>query len=294
MNHYSPLRYPGGKTRLADFMEDVILLNNLEDCTLYELYAGGAGASLNILFNGLCSKLVLNDLDVHIYAFWRAVLHETESLIKLIEQTPVNLTHWYKQKDVYLNPGQYTTLEVGFSTFFLNRCNRSGILFKAGPIGGYKQTGNYKMDVRYNKQDLVKRIEAIASYQDQIVLHNEESINLLRQIFNNNAPDQFIFLDPPYFNQGEQLYLNCYQESDHQTLSNLLKAYPNANWLLTYDNVPAIHEVYNQFRKADLPMSYTLQEKTQANEIVTFSDNLYIPQNLRMGNKWRTLNFIEN
>ena len=132
----SPLRYPGGKSKISSFIEDVILLNNLEGCTLYEMYAGGAGASLKLLLSGICDGIVLNDLDHHIYAFWDCVLNRTEELIELIHDAEITIENWYTQRRVYENFEAHDTLEVGFSTFFLNRTNRSGILYKAGPIGG--------------------------------------------------------------------------------------------------------------------------------------------------------------
>ena len=143
-NFNSPLRYPGGKSKISFFMEDIILLNNLEGCTLYELYAGGAGASLNLLLSRICNKIVLNDLDFHIYAFWYCILNHTEEFIKLINNTEVNIGNWLIQKEIYRDFKEHDILNVGFSTFFLNRSNRSGILYKAGPIGGREQTGKYK------------------------------------------------------------------------------------------------------------------------------------------------------
>jgi DNA adenine methylase len=85
----SPLRYPGGKSRISIFIEDLINLNNIDNCTIYELYAGGAGASLNALFSGVCDRIVLNDLDYHIYSFWHSILNNTSDFIDLIENTQV-------------------------------------------------------------------------------------------------------------------------------------------------------------------------------------------------------------
>ena len=173
----SPLRYPGGKSKISPFLEDIILLNNLDGATIYELYAGGAGASINLLSTGISKKIVLNDLDIHIYAFWYSLLNETDLFIKSIIDTDVNLENWRKQQDIYNNFEDFSLSEVGFSTFFLNRTNRSGILHKAGPIGGLQQTGNYKIDVRFNKNALISRIEKIARLRDQIESYNVESIS---------------------------------------------------------------------------------------------------------------------
>lgn len=291
-NHNTPLRYPGGKGRISNFIEDIILLNNLDGCTLYELYAGGAGASINLLFTGLCEKIVLNDLDYHIYAFWYSILNETEKFIELIHNTKVDVSNWRKQKYIYDNHDSYEIIDVGFSTFFLNRANRSGILYKAGPIGGFDQTGNYKIDVRFNKIDLITRIKRIAHKRDQIEIHNKESKSFLKTIFTKRKQNTLVFLDPPYYVQGENLYMNFYTDNDHLELCETLKKYRSERWFLTYDNCDRINKLYNNFRRSHLPMSYTLQNKRKSKEVAIFSDNLHLPKNLRMGRKSLSFNLI--
>lgn len=289
----SPLRYPGGKTKISSFIRDIILLNNLEGCTLYELYAGGAGASLNLLLSGICDKVVLNDLDFHIYAFWYCILNHSEEFIRLINDTDVNIKNWLIQNEIYKNHEAYDILRVGFSAFFLNRSNRSGILYKAGPIGGLNQTGKYKIDVRFNKVDLINRIEKIARLSNKIELHNVESLKLLKAVFDNNTTDSFVFLDPPYYVQGERLYLNFYKDSDHIILRDILKDNKASSWFLTYDSCKRIHELYYHFRRSHLVMSHTLQEKKNSKEVMVFSDNLYLPKQFRIGSKMLRINLME-
>lgn len=289
----SPLRYPGGKSRLSNFMEDLILLNNLENSVLYEMYAGGAGASLNLLFNGMVSSIVLNDLDYHIYAFWYSILNNTENFINKIESTNIDMDSWRMQKEIYLAYENHDILEVGFSSFFLNRCNRSGV-FNAGPIGGQDQTGNYKIDVRFNKKNLIERIEAIAEKKDKIRITNRESIEFLQELFQGNNEDSFIFLDPPYYVQGENLYFNFYDDENHLALSLLLKNNNNKNWFLTYDNSDRIKELYSNQKTAYLPMTYTLQDKKKSKEVMIFSNRLHVPKSLRLGKKTNPIALISS
>lgn len=291
-NYNTPLRYPGGKGRISSFIEDIILLNNLDGCTLYELYAGGAGASINLLFTGLCKNIVLNDLDPHIYAFWHSILYDTEQFIKLIYDTEVNVENWKQQKGIYDNYKSHETLDVGFSTFFLNRANRSGILYKAGPIGGFDQTGNYKIDARFNKSDLITRIKRIANKNKYIKIHNKESKSFLKTVFRRQKQNKLVFLAPPYYVQGENLYMNFYDDSDHTELNKTLTNYRSENWLLTYDNCDRINNLYDDFRRTHLPMSYTLQSKRKSKEVAIFSDKLFLPKNLRIGSKSLSFNLI--
>ena len=288
---YSPLRYPGGKSKVAPFIEDLILLNNLEGCTLYELYAGGAGASLSILFSGICRRIVLNDLDYHIYAFWHSILNETDELIKRINEEAVNVENWEKQKTIYSNFQEHEILDVGFSTFFLNRTNRSGIISNAGPIGGKKQNGKYKIDVRFNKLELSRRVEMIAKERDRIEIRNQETMDMLETEAVRDEKG-FIFLDPPYYRQGENLYLNSYDDNAHTKLSNLLKTNREANWFLTYDNCDRITKLYQYFRRAHLPMNYAVQSKRKAKEVMIFAENLYIPKSLRIGTESTKLSIL--
>ncbi len=290
LNISSPLRYPGGKSRISTFLIDLILINNLEGKPFYELYAGGAGAALNLLFSDVVSNIVINDLDAHIYSFWNSVVNNPEGILKLIHDTPVNISSWNIQRNIYENHSKFTELEVGFSTFFLNRCNRSGILYKAGPIGGLDQMGNYKIDVRFNKEELSNRIKKIAHYASRITVTNFESIDFLRRITCNLDDKFFIFLDPPYYEQGENLYLNFYKHEDHERLRDILKKCQTKYWFLTYDNCPEINNLYFEFTRSELPMSYTLQAKRKSKEIMIFSNSLYLPRNLRIGSKLSPLN----
>ncbi len=158
---FSPLRYPGGKGKLANFIAEIIRCNELSDGTYIEPYAGGAAVAWELLLTGVVRRVVVNDLNKPIYEFWRSVLERTDDLISLIESTPVTMESWDKAKSVFMNKSS-EGLDLGFSTFFLNRTNRSGIL-NGGAIGGKAQTGNWKIDARFNKAELCERIRAISS-----------------------------------------------------------------------------------------------------------------------------------
>ena len=171
--NYSPLRYPGGKSKIAPFVSLLIEKTKLDECTYVEPFAGGAGVALSLLFDGTVTNIVINDYDKAIYSMWKSILEETEAFINLVRTVPLTIDEWRKQKQIYNNENKKYSLELGFATFYLNRTNRSGIL-AAGPIGGYKQTGNYLMDVRYNREALIQRIKKIAEYKSYIHLYNKD------------------------------------------------------------------------------------------------------------------------
>lgn len=247
----------------------------MEGCTYLELYAGGAGAALELLFSETVNKIVLNDADYHIYAFWMSILNQTDDFIMALDRVEVNIDTWYAQRHIYDNFTDYTVLEVGFSTFFLNRTNRSGILTKAGPIGGFSQNGNYKIDARFNKANLAARIKKISEKKEQIDIYNRDTLTF---IFDNliklNPESIFIYLDPPYYNKGKSLYLNYYNHEDHEKLRNLLREIKHLNWVVSYDDVPQIKELYEGFKTSQIELNYSLQSKRRTTEFCVYSDNI--------------------
>jgi DNA adenine methylase len=274
---YSPLRYPGGKAKIAHYFKQVIKDNLLLDCTYVEPYAGGASVALSLLFDGYVSKIIINDIDRSIYAFWYSVLNDTERLCSLIQNTPVNVETWRKQKAKQRNKEKRGLLELGFSTFFLNRTNRSGIL-KAGVIGGVNQTGRWKIDARYNKEDLVNRIKLIATYKSRIELYNLDAAKLIRLLSKRLLKNTLFYFDPPYFVNGKNLYLNYYLESDHKKLSEAILALKEQKWILTYDNAKQIKHLYLYHRQKKYNLRYSAALNGIGQELMIFSHNLYVPK----------------
>ena len=181
----SPLRYPGGKTILYKNIRNILEENNLIDGTYMEPFSGGAGLALKLLINNDVKRIVINDYDYAIYAFWHNVLFETEKFCRDIETIKVNLEEWEKQKEIYNNQNIYSLYEIGFATFFLNRTNRSGII-KGGPIGGRKQEGKYKINCRFNKPVLINKIKRIGQYSNKIKLYNYDVNEFINKVIMKN------------------------------------------------------------------------------------------------------------
>ena len=269
----SPLRYPGGKSSLYPFVKALIDKNRLQNCTYIEPYAGGAGLALKLLFNGDVRQIVLNDCDPAIFSFWNSVLNRTDDLICLIEQTPVTIQEWYNQKDEFDREGDGDLLYYGFATFFLNRTNVSGIL-----KGGVTQTGSYKIDARFKKNDLINKIHNIAAYKDQITLFNLDALDLIYSII-PKLNHTFINYDPPYVNKGSKLYTNFYQENDHKVLHNAIVQSPTP-WMVTYDDCDLIRELYKNQLTYLLPINYSAGSTKHTKEIGIFSNNMILPEGL--------------
>lgn len=265
----SPLRYPGGKYKLYKYVAELVATNN---CTTYiEPFCGGAAVALELLFNSVVKDIIINDYDYTIFCFWDSVLHRTEDFVALIQNTEVTMAEWYVQKNIRDNLDNHSELEIGFSTFFLNRTNRSGIIDKAGPIGGLEQKGNYPIDCRFNKARLITQIQRIAEHKDHISIYNMEALDFIESIILKKKKS-FVFFDPPYYSKGPGLYTNFYTHGDHVNLSNtILEKLKNRKWIVTYDNVNAIKSMYSKVASVEFELQYTLQEKRTASEVMFFS-----------------------
>jgi len=272
----TPLRYPGGKGRLGDWLARVLKYNDLEGGWYIEPYAGGAGAALFLLTKGYINGIVINDLDPHVHAFWWAVLNDTEGFLRLLDDTPVTIDIWEKQRAIHINPEGRTQTEIGFATFFLNRTNRSGIL-DGGVIGGRKQNGPYPLSVRFAKDNLKQRIEAIARLRDKIALFQKDAVELLRDFRGQIPARSLIYLDPPYYHKGSQLYRNHYRPNDHLAIAQAVAALQTP-WLVTYDNCSEIRQLYSGCPMEEFSLHYSIHlTRPKATEVL-FYGNLELPE----------------
>ncbi len=284
MKYASPLRYPGGKAGLTGFLSDVIDLNNLRGCTYYEPYAGGAGAALNLLKNEVVSELYLNDADHRINAFWNSALYESERFVEKIRSVPLTMEEWYQQQQICSRPKLYRNFEVGFAAFFMNRCNRSGVLTGSGPIGGYKQQGKWRLDVRFYRETLIERILDLERMKNRIHISSADAIDFLKGTLprGHRRGRIFVYLDPPYVNKGQRLYLNAYNAEGHSQLAKYLEKQTILPWIMSYDDSELVRNLYSDQNIASMPIRYSLQIKRSARELIIAPHRIAIPQTCRL------------
>lgn len=270
--NWSPLRYPGGKACLAEEIKKLLEKNGLVDGAYAEPFAGGAGLALNLLFSGFVSKIYINDLDRSIYAFWHSVLNEPDRLISAMQDIPVTVEEHERQLAIQFNKERASLFDLGFSTFFLNRTNVSGVV-RGGIIGGKHQTGKYKIDARFNKAALADKIRKIAELKYWIHLSNEEASSFLSRMEVELPEKSLVFLDPPYYVKGASLYYNHFSDKDHSILANNVKKYAK-HWIVSYDNVEQVHKLYKPYRFKTYSLNYSVKEHYQGSEIMFFSKGL--------------------
>ena len=276
--HYSPLRYPGGKSKLAPFITLLFEHNQLCDGHYAEPYAGGAGVALSLLYGDYASRIHINDLDRSVFAFWHSVLNATEDLCRRVIDTQLTVAEWKRQRHVQTSKDTAPLLELGFSTFFLNRTNRSGIIGSGGVIGGLKQTGGWGIDARYNARDLVRRIERVASLSSRIALTNLDALVFLQCARATLPAKSLVYLDPPYFVKGQQkLYANFYGPDDHDEVAKAVADSPWP-WVVSYDAAPEIRRIYRGYRKREYDLRYSAAGNYLGSELIFFSAELRVPR----------------
>ncbi len=277
LKHFTPLRYPGGKGKLAEFIKAILKENRLLDGEYVEPYAGGAAIALELLFHEYVSRVHINDLSRPIHSFWLSVLNHTDAFCRLVCDTPLTVSSWDEQKKRFANAEKVGDLELGFSTFFLNRTNRSGIL-NGGIIGGRAQTGDWKIDARFNRSELIRRIEAVAKMSSRIHLTRMDANEFLRSKSNSWPDKTLVYIDPPYYNKGRDLYYDFYQKEDHLKVRDcILQFLASKKWVVSYDNVPAIHSLYKGFRKITYGIGYSARTAHEGSEAMFFSGDLEVP-----------------
>lgn len=271
----SPLRYPGGKGKIGNFLKLLFTTNGLSGAHYVEPYAGGASVALHLLFEEYAGHVHINDVNRSIYSFWNAVLDDTDRLCAQIAVARLSMAEWRRQRDVQLATSP-SPLDLAFSTFYLNRTNRSGII-AGGVIGGKDQGGKWKLDARFNKADLIRRIQKIARHRSRITLTNFDAALYLRTVYPTIAALKIAYLDPPYYVKGSGLYENFYQHDDHAEISEIVDAMAGP-WIVSYDAAPQILKLYQGRRRIAYSLNYSAGDRYQGDEVMFFSPDLVVPK----------------
>jgi DNA adenine methylase len=275
MPTYTPLRYPGGKRRLVGFVQRLLETNGLHDVQYVEPYAGGAAIAFSLLFEEYASVVHMNDLDRPVFAFWHSVLNETEALCERIKKAKLSIREWKKQREILRHNASANLLDVGFSTLYLNRTNRSGIL-RGGVIGGLQQTGAWKIDARFGRPELIQRIRKIGRYKERIKIYQMDAADFISKKIPRFGKNTFVFTDPPYFDIQRPLYFNKYKEvADHKLVADAMQKL-RVPWIVTYD-MAAIHRgIYADRRRLVYGLQYTTNARYQGKEVMFLSDGIHL------------------
>jgi DNA adenine methylase len=278
MSRYkTPLRYPGGKQRLTPFIREIMAENDLLGGDYAEPYAGGAGVAMELLLAGDVTSVHLNDASLAIYAFWRSILEETEAFCRRIADATLTVEEWRRQQAIMNNPTNVELLDLGFSLFYLNRCNRSGIP-SGGLIGGLHQTGLWRMDARFSRQNLIARIETIACRRELVKVTNLDAEDFIATVLSTMPKKSLVYLDPPYFRQAERLYLNHYTPEDHARIAQVIQRSIAIPWVVSYDGAKEIIALYSGRKNFTYDLQYNAAKAYKGKEVFFFADTIRVPK----------------
>lgn len=276
LQHFTPLRYPGGKGKLSEFVKGVLQKNDLVDGEYCEPYAGGAGVALELLMHEYVSRIHINDISRPLFALWSSILATPDEFSRKIRDATLSVRAWDRQKAIFSNADDHDDLELGFAAFYLNRTNRSGIL-NGGIIGGRGQNSKWGIEARYNAKDLVARVEAIASMRERISVYNQDAAKFLKNVVPDLPKRTLVYLDPPYFLKGKDLYIDHYEAGDHAAIALLVQRISPHAWMVSYDDVPQIRALYKRYRGINYELGYSAREVKTGVELMYFSPKLTIP-----------------
>lgn len=274
---YTPVRYPGGKTKLYPEIRAIIETNGLLGHPYAELFAGGAGLAIKLLLKGDVSSIVINDYDRAVYCMWDAIVNHSEELCEFINSAVLDIETWKKMRDMYQSHKGVDDLELGKAAFYLNRTNVSGIL-SGGVIGGLEQAGNYKMDVRFNRETLKKKVMDIAARRSDIEVTRIDAEEFIDSRMSDS--ELFAYLDPPYVQKGPGLYRSSFDEEKHRSLAKKVGS-AKSRWVVTYDADKLIDVIYGDYERSDLEIGYTANMKTIGKEKIILGPGLVWPKGLK-------------
>lgn len=269
------MRYPGGKAKLFARFAELIAFNSLFGVEYVEPYAGGAGLAIRLLTTGYVNSIRLNDVDAAIHAFWLSALFNSEEFCALIDAAPATVEEWKRQRTIYQDQDASDPLKLGFAAFYLNRTSRSGIIEGSGPIGGYGQAGPWRLDLRLNRQALIKNIQLLSMFKDRIELSNIDACQFIRKLPPSRS--RLIYLDPPYFDKGQRLYKNYYSSDDHVLIADMVKNELRDPWLVSYDDVAEIIDLYKPHEPIRFTLPYSAARKRRGSEVMFMSSGLDRP-----------------
>lgn len=282
VKHSSPLRYPGGKTRLTPFITSLLQNAGLTGGTYAEPYAGGAGVALSLLFGEYVDEIFINDLSAPIAAFWRVCLEENAELVRFIETIPLTLDEWQRQRAALMNepPG---SIAQGLAAFYLNRTNRSGIIRTGGVIGGLEQNGKWTISARFPREELVRRVKRVAAFQSRVHLSSLDALEFVGGYASTAGRRSLLYLDPPYYHRAANLYDHSYQHEDHEQVARAVRAL-STPWLVTYDDCEEIREIYGRHGAVSFELPYSAARKRRGSELVFACDPLM--KHIRRAEVW--------
>jgi len=235
------LRYPGGKSR-GPWSELIVetVKAQYDGGTFGELFFGGGAITFKLLKLGVLESILINEIDPSLARLWNAVIKTPCRLRSGVRAVKPSVDLFLRAKDRVLRG-----VGSGLEAMIVNRMSYGGRGVKANPQGGLKQDSEYKIDCRWKPEALCRNISTCSRLLNSVDIvggkcHSEDYSIWL------NSP-HLMYLDPPYWEKGEGLYLHSFDEEEHERLRRELGH--RINWILSYNNVPETQLMYNGYHR---------------------------------------------
>jgi DNA adenine methylase len=284
VRYASPLRYPGGKARMAPWLTETFeSLQWPMDVEIWlEPFGGGAGAALTALTTGKVPEAWIVEANPALAAFWTTVMNDGPALASRVERIEPTLTLFQESRHnvaAALTGECIDPFNLGLAAFILNRCSRSGmILPSVGPIGGKAQAGQHTIGARFNAAALADRIRAVHALGDRFKVFAGDGIRFLEDLPDSGVQDEvFCFVDPPYIGVGNDLYAVGMDGDLHQRLARALNRL-TAPWLLTYDAHSRIPVLYPDSEVIEFDIPHTAGSSRVGTEYLVLGPGMRLPE----------------
>lgn len=277
----SPLRYPGSKRKFIKYFHKILTHNKLSPKVVIEPFAGGASVSLAFLSKKDVEKVIIADRDELISSFWETLFFDTDYLISFVKNTNVTLRRFNYYKKVAKNYGNYDKRRQAKACLFLNRTSFSGILHSsAGPIGGSEQKSRYKVDCRFGRENLVKKIKEIAAFRDKVIVLSYSWAQTIKYCLENlkyKTHEYLFYLDPPFYEKADYLYRYYFNSNNHEALRDEVVKLKQP-WILSYDRASEIKKLYSEFKRIHIQMPYSINSPSKRIEKELIITPLKLPK----------------
>lgn len=259
----SLIRYPGSKAKLVESIlaampeEYVLPMFTSDNLHYVEPFFGSGAVGFEVMKRlHHRARVTIADMDIGLFCLWLSVWKHADELKERIRKYRPSVESFYELKQL---DGEFTdTVDTGFRKLALHRISVSGFgVMAGGPIGGRKQEGAYTVGCRWKP---AKMLLAVERYQK--LLGKFKRLEILHScVFKTLAgidgdEPAFIYLDPPYYEKGNQLYKHGFSEEQHAELASVLIKSRHL-WAVSYDDHPAIRRLYHELHVRKLEVTYS-------------------------------------
>lgn len=259
-------RYPGGKSKLKKVISKHLSIYASENGLEYrEPFFGGGSIGIEFLsmFSNRRRKIWINDKDSGIAALWTSVIRYPDLLKTMVIEFIPSVEAFYQYRDILTSISENLSSEqeiakYGFMKLAVHQISYSGLGTKSGgPLGGKKQGGKYKIDCRWSPEYICGKIDFLHRLLNEADVRGNQCANLDFMDLIKDQERAILYLDPPYYEKGNDLYQYGFLESDHVRMANALRE-TNHAWLLSYDDCQEVRDLYDWAVVERLDVNYSI------------------------------------